>query len=100
AMVKFLVSKNADINANDNNGNTPLNLAVMTGNKVMIGFLVSKGAELSGDKNALLYKAALEGNKDAVDFLLSKGADINAKDRDGNTLLHRAISTGKTAVVE
>jgi ankyrin repeat protein len=37
---------------------------------------------------SFLFLASKTGEKDIVEFLLSKGADVNAKDKNGMTALH------------
>jgi len=59
-VVKFLISKGADVNAKDNFGITPL------------------------------LAATYEGHVDVVDILLKKGADKNVKGPDGMTPLEAA----------
>ena len=44
-VMKFLISKGADINARNGNGYTPLRYAEFSGDSDIIQFLVSKGAE-------------------------------------------------------
>lgn len=46
-MVKFLVEHGADINAQDNEGWTPLHAAACCGNLAIVKYLCQKGADLS-----------------------------------------------------
>ena len=45
--MKFLINRNANVNIQDNNGNTPLQLSVMKGNKqaAFTNFLIKHGAD-------------------------------------------------------
>ncbi|WP_264686539.1 ankyrin repeat domain-containing protein [Wolbachia endosymbiont (group B) of Rhopobota naevana] len=70
-IVEFLLDKNASgINDVNNNGSTPLHLAIQ-GNK-----------------------------PSTVKLLLNKGANINAKDKDGKTPLDLAVQEGYTDIVQ
>ncbi len=44
--------------------------------------------------------AAKEGQREIVKLLVEKGADVNAKDNDGQTVLHRAAYERNLDVVK
>jgi len=47
-----------------------------------------------------LHSAAMWGYEDSARNLIAKGADVNARDKDGNTPLMRAVSLGNTKVAK
>jgi ankyrin repeat protein len=88
----FLLDKNANINAFNDDRLTPLQLAAQLNNCEALILLLERGANVDaraqGDVTALHVSAEAD-NWVAFDLLLAGGADINAWDRVGNTLLHK-----------
>ncbi|ADG70335.1 ankyrin repeat domain-containing protein [Brachyspira murdochii] len=113
-VIKYLVSKKANINAQDNEGDTALNKTLDTSDEGSIDildfeiahFLIEQGADVSiknkREYTPLIYLGMGEGNFNNKSFqeyriklaevLLEKGADINAQDYDGYTSLIWACS--------
>jgi cytohesin len=99
--IKFLIEAGADINAKDNQGNTPLNNFPLYHDEDSyearidtLSFLIANGAEINNKNNkgyTILHSAVLKGNIDFVRFLLQQGANINTVDNYGNTPLHTAL---------
>lgn len=94
-IIDFLLSKGADINEKDNEGNTPLIESLRPGsNKNTIEYIIEKGADLNLKNNkgdTPLHKACMWTDIDFVKLLIEKGADINATNHIGNTPLHEAV---------
>ena len=81
AMVKFLVSKKADVNVKaTGDGRTALGMASWYGFQNIITYLLSKGAEINvQDKfgQTPLDYALYNKNEALIKFLESKGAECN-----------------------
>lgn len=67
--VKFSVEHNSDVNAQNNDGDTPLYYAIVKESPEIIEYLLSKGAnDLIKNKSGLfpLHEAAITGNLEIV----------------------------------
>jgi len=87
-MAHFLLSRGADINFQDFQGNTPLILAIKKKNLELTTFVVMRGADVNlanNDGITPLHQAAFSGNEHVVDFLLKAKADPNVKNNEGAT---------------
>lgn len=92
-IVKLFLSKGADINSRDPEGDTPLMLAKSFR---IFKFLIHHGAGINvkGDNgNTAAMKAAPEEAK----YLLVHGANINAHNDKGETLLMKALAKGHSS---
>jgi len=87
--VKRLISQGADINAKNENGQTPLLLALNSNQMDVAELLVARGADVEAidDRTGKALLLSVGGRKERVEFLLSKGANIETKDGNGLTLL-------------
>jgi ankyrin repeat protein/L-ascorbate metabolism protein UlaG (beta-lactamase superfamily) len=89
AMVRNLLSSGAKINLRNENGYTPLMLAVKRGNLETVKLLTEKGAFLNVKDKDLGYTelalAAALGNKEIVNYLLAAGADPALANNEGKT---------------
>lgn len=88
--VKALIAQGAEVNAKDENGQTPLLLALNRDHLEVAELLVSSGADVDAldGRTGKPLLLSVGGRKKRVEFLLSKGADIEAKDGNGLTLLN------------
>ncbi len=84
----LLRQRDADINAIDNNHDTPLHVAVRCQNPKMVTTLLSYGANkdaVNSDSNTPLHVAALAENKKIIEALLASGADPTIRNKEGKT---------------
>ncbi|MCH9634564.1 MAG: hypothetical protein S4CHLAM7_13170 [Chlamydiae bacterium] len=108
-----LIERNANVNARDINGRTPLHHATRKSNSFMISVLakglgdVIPGLDLSGtnlgSKTTLEYKKT--SIKDSLDLAIKKPedldkVDLSLKDIRGNTVLHYAAFAGDLNMVK
>jgi lysophospholipase len=95
AIAAFLVENDADVNAIDRFGNTPLCDAIKNGHTALCDFLRSKGAELmltEAKQADLLLNATNDAKLDLVKLLLDGGVDPTVADYDKRTALHIAVA--------
>lgn len=99
--IKRLLSAGADINIQNNYGETPLFVAVWLNAPVnYIEMLIAAGADHSVRDmygRTPLHSAAWNGRTQYIRLLLNAGADINARDKKGGTPLHAAARGGSVA---
>lgn len=94
-VVEFLVSKLADVSAQDRNGATPADDAISSERPLVTQLLVRAGSR----PNPLamletLCEAAAAGDVGLVRFLVETGVSVDAGDYDGRTALHLACAAG------
>jgi ankyrin repeat protein len=104
-----LLEANANPDAKDKFGETPLHEAARIGDTAILRLLLKDPAKLrarleaqSGDDRIFtaLHAAAHSGRAEAVRFLLDLGADPEAKGTGGFTPLHLGADAGHLEVVE
>lgn len=92
------------INAQNNNGETPIYQAAMAGHVVVVEFLLGRGANcklLNSEGTLPLHQAAWNGCLPGVIALLNTGHHhINMADDRGRTCLHGAAAGGFVHVVK
>ena len=107
-VVKVLVSMGANVNICEENGLTPLDIAIGGGKVEIVKILLPYVSDINArDKNnlTLLHKAAIsrkmagDKNVEVAKLLISKGADINARAIKG-TPLEMAKELGDTAMAK
>ena len=129
-IVRLLIDRQADVNARDAEGRTPVHFAACSNQNLrVVELLLEAGAQadlftacLIGDRARVtllvyenpevvhererfanetpLHKAAQAGHSEVVIALLENGADILARNRLGETALHKAAMGGHAEVVE
>lgn len=79
-VVEFLLSKGADVNAQNAHTPSPLHLAAAKGNRALVELFLEHGADANRQAPAgptPLQEAAIHAHADVVDFLLKHGASQN-----------------------
>ena len=94
-VLKVLIDNNANIKAQDNDGDHAASLAARNGNHDALKMLVAKDRSVIDlkrlDGETPLIHATILGNVDVVKFLVHENANVNLKDNLGNTAIHYAI---------
>ena len=102
ADLQAMINGGADVYAKDNDGQTPLHLAVVLGKAKVIPILVKVGADVhakDNSDNTPLHNAVFVGNAEVIPVLIKAGADVHAKDNNGNTPLHMATTQGHAEII-
>jgi len=126
--VEKLIDAGANLDANDQTGQTALHYAAKAGqiavaklliangadvnagewtplqeaashSKELVELLLAKGAEINTGKWTPLHIAVF-GHNEIVELLIAKGANVNARDDFGRTPLFYAQNRGRTKIVE
>ena len=96
--IKLLLKYNANYNAQDSSGNTPLHLSILydhqNSSKEILKCDNLQINLANDDQKTPLHLAVEKGNIDIVDKLLNMRPDHNAVDSSGNTVLHLAAAGG------
>lgn len=102
-IISMLLDSGANVNARDNNGKTPLHLAVFYHCEEIVELLLKFGADIDAkDSNNeyVLHDASCVNNVTAIKLLLQKGANVNVQNNNGNTPLHECVSKGYIYVLD
>ena len=102
--IHLLLSKGADVNATDDDGQTPLAVACQRGNRFGVESLLM-AAEIDINKcdkqgSTALHEACENGSKKITEMLLNRGAQISIANEDKVIPLHIACHEGCTEVVK
>ena len=107
--IKHLIDLGVCVDAKDRSGNTALHWASGNGHADVVELLIGKGVKV-GVRNgrgetplSCVIRSCwrdIEKAKAIIEALIKAGADINAKNKDGNTALHRVSERGHAKMVE
>ena len=102
--VKWLIDEGVDVNAEDQNGNTPLRVAASEGRVAIAKLLISNGADVTLQnwygRTPLHEAVTWYGQVGVAELLLANGADVNARDSNGATPLHAAVTRGDVVSIK
>ncbi|HEU5281718.1 MAG TPA: ankyrin repeat domain-containing protein [Gammaproteobacteria bacterium] len=101
-LINFLLDKRADINAVDNNLNTPLMFAVQTPFMTTVHHLVERGANLNLQNKrgeTALMRAVRAENTEVVAGLIRAGADMSLVNHRQQSAYDIALLGGNTAIM-
>ena len=101
--VGLLVVAGADIEARDENGNTPLTRAAYDGREAVVKYLLLEGAEkdsISEKMRTPLHWAAEQGHSGVVRLLANVGADRGAIDVQNQTPRDIAMEEGHQEIAD
>jgi ankyrin repeat protein len=104
SMVMLLLHNGADIGEINERGQTSLHVATLNGDLEMAQVLLDMGIDIEAKDNnnmTAFYHAARTGNKAIFRILLQQNASpsIIERNKEGNTVLHKASSSGNEGIV-
>jgi ankyrin repeat protein len=102
-MIKLLLERGADINAQVGLYGTALQAASAEGHEQVVEILLAKHAEVNVEFNyrrSALQEASMNGHKQIVKMLLDKGADVDAQGGFYGSVLYAASAGGYEQIVK
>lgn len=102
-IVKTMVEAGVPVDEPNNEGLTPLHLAIYRNDLKLINYLLSKGADVNKkckDELSSLYQATEYGYPKLVELFLDHGAEINAGNDEGLTSLHIACLSNNETIIK
>lgn len=105
AIIRILISNNADIAVVDRQGFGVLHKAVLNGNLEIVRYLLKQdtinvNTPSTEQKLTPLHQAAFHGKLSCIKELLRSGADISPKTSNNSTPLHMAALKNHSEVIE
>lgn len=95
-LMRLFISRGADIDRANANGETALALAAWNGRQEAVKWLLERGARINAPKRqwSALHYAVFAGHKELANYLIEQGADINAQSTNGSSVLMMAVYEG------
>jgi ankyrin repeat protein len=102
-IVKYLVSKGANVNSTTKSNSTALRAACFDGHLEIVKFLVENSANIeiaNRHGHTCLMIACYKGHFAIAKYLIGRGADLNRKSVKGNTALHDCAECGSLEIMK
>lgn len=102
-LVGSLLAAGANVDARDNDEQTPLAAAISLEQPVVAKYLVDAGADVSAvtaNGSRPIIEASRKGYEHLVRGLLANGADVDSRDATGSTALLAAVAKGRHRLVD
>lgn len=102
-MIKFLIDKDADVDAQDNKGFSPLYYAVIQNRVSIARILLNNDADpnlINNIGNAPIHQIAYKNRFEMLDLFLNYDIDLNLKNRYGMLPYHFAQKGGNSTMVQ
>ncbi len=100
ATVSYLLENNPKlINSKNNEGNTPLKVALDNQQFDIAELLIDQTKDLPND-DLILLKATFAGSIKLVESFLRKGSPVDSQSKDGKNALHFAVLRGHKHIVQ
>lgn len=99
-----LVDRGCNLSLKDDDGDSVLHMACMSGNLDIVKYLLSRD-DIDLDKrgkygDTAVMVAALNGHRKSFDLLVSKGCMLSLQSENGDTILHMACIGGNTSITK
>ncbi len=100
-LMRLFLSRGADINKLNANGESAIALAAWRGNLEVVKWLLERGARINAPVRqwSALHYAVFAGHTEVADFLIAQGADIDAQSSNGSSVLMMAVYEGHQDLV-
>ena len=95
-LMRLFVSRGADINKLNANGESAIALAAWRGQLDAVKWLLERGARINAAARqwSALHYAVFAGHAEVANYLIEQGADINAQTTNGSSVLMMAVYEG------
>lgn len=99
-LMRLFLSRGADIDKLNSNGESAIALAAWRGNLAMVKWLLERGAHINAPARqwSALHYAVFAGHSEVAEYLMAQGADINALSTNGSSVLMMAVYEGHQAL--
>lgn len=101
-LMRLFISRGADINRLNGNGESALVMAAWRGNIEAVKWLIDRGARINTRPRqwSALHYAVFAGQTEVADYLMEQGADIDALSTNGSSVLMMAIYEGHQSLAK